>query len=149
MTNLESHQPQRRGGTGSDETPGLVVAHHTVPGKDRADERAGDGADQGQDDWSRSNPDRGPISRLGAIEIDWPRSLGYFGGIAIAVGMELVEPPLALFIAAVPLLRILTKSNSPAPIRFAGQVVEGAAKPVGGDSEGTLRVASPAGQSDA
>lgn len=34
------------------------------------------------------------VSRVGALEIDWPRSLGFFGGIVAAVGAGLIEPPL-------------------------------------------------------
>lgn len=40
--------------------------------------------------------------RVGTVEVDVPRSLGYFGGLAAAAGFALIEPPLALFIAAVP-----------------------------------------------
>lgn len=82
------------------------------------------------------------VSRIGPVEIDWPRSLGYFGGIALAVGFELIEPPIGLFIAAVPFLKMLDASRAPAPSRVLGQIFEGVAKPVGGDTEGTVRVAS-------
>jgi hypothetical protein len=37
----------------------------------------------------------------GTVEVDVPRSVGYFGGLAVAGGVGLIEPPLALFIAAV------------------------------------------------
>ena len=82
------------------------------------------------------------VSRIGPIEIDWPRSLGYFGGIALAVGLEIIDPPIGLFIAAVPFLKMLDSSRAPAPSRFLGQVFEGVAKPVGGEGEGTVRVSS-------
>jgi len=36
----------------------------------------------------------------------------------------------------------------PNPARFVAQVFEGVAKPVGGDSEGTVRVVSAKGASD-
>lgn len=87
---------------------------------------------------------RGMVSRVGPLEIDWPRSLGYFGGIALAVGLEIIDPPIGLFIAAIPFLKMLNSSEAPAPSRFVGQVFEGVAKPVGGDSEGTIRMASAA-----
>ena len=32
---------------------------------------------------------------VGRVEVDVPRSVGYFGGLAAAVGLGLVEPPLA------------------------------------------------------
>jgi hypothetical protein len=87
------------------------------------------------------------VSRVGPIEFDWPRSLGYFGGTWLAVAAGLIEPPLGLFIAAVPFLKMLDLpglSNMP---RFVGQVLEGVAKPVGGDSEGTVRLVTSKGSS--
>ena len=88
------------------------------------------------------------VSRVGALEIDWPRSLGYFGGVAAAVGIGLIEPPLGLFIAAVPFLKMLDLPRLPNRARFVTQVFEGVAKPVGGDSEGTVRIVTPKGASD-
>jgi len=75
---------------------------------------------------------------VGRIQLDVPRSVGYFGGLAAAVGIGMIEPPLALFIAAVPIFKMLTNSALPAPVRMAGEVLEGAAKPVGGDAEGVV-----------
>ena len=43
----------------------------------------------------------GIVIRTGRLEIDVPRALGYFGGIAAAVAVGMIEPPLAVFIAAV------------------------------------------------
>jgi hypothetical protein len=84
--------------------------------------------------------DRGLVSRFGPVEIDWPRSLGYFGGIALAMAFEMIEPPLAIFIAAVPFVRMLNVPNASWPVRVVAQVTDGAAKPVGGDSEQTIRL---------
>src|SRR5947208_470341 len=50
---------------------------------------------------------QGMVSRFGPIQIDWPRTIGYYGGIGLATAFELIEPPLALFIAAIPLLKML------------------------------------------
>ena len=66
------------------------------------------------------------VSRIGPFEVDLPRSLGFFGGVALAVGAGLIEPPL----------------------RFVAQIFEGVAKPVGGDSQGTVRIVTSAGSSD-
>jgi len=77
---------------------------------------------------------------VGPVEVDVPRSIGYFGGLAIAVGIGLVEPPLAVFIAAVPAFKVLTNSALPLAVRFVGELLEGAAKPVGGDAEGVVHV---------
>jgi hypothetical protein len=78
--------------------------------------------------------------QIGTIEVDVPRSIGYFGGLAAAVGLGLIEPPLALFIAAVPVYKALTNSALPRPVRAMGEFLEGAAKPVGSDAEGVIQL---------
>jgi len=52
----------------------------------------------------------------------------------------LIEPPLAIFIAAVPAVKMLMNRNAPTPLRFVGQIFDGAAQPVGGEAEGTVRL---------
>ncbi|ORW85881.1 hypothetical protein AWB92_26190 [Mycobacterium sp. IEC1808] len=76
--------------------------------------------------------------QVGTVEVDVPRSIGYFGGLVVATGLGLVEPPLALFIAAVPLFKVLTNTALPKAVRVVGEVLEGAAKPVGSDAEGVI-----------
>ncbi|MFD2416887.1 hypothetical protein [Amycolatopsis pigmentata] len=76
----------------------------------------------------------------GRIKMDVPRSVGYFGGLAAAVGLGLVEPPLAVFIAAVPVFKALTDSALPRVVRAVGEVLEGAAKPVGSDADGVVQL---------
>lgn len=88
------------------------------------------------------------VGRLGPLEVDIPRSLGYYGGIALAVSAGLVDPPLGLFIAAIPLIKMADLPKLPTLPRFVAQVFEGVAKPVGGDSEGTVRLVSRKGSSD-
>ena len=83
---------------------------------------------------------RGMSSQIGPIEIDWPRTIGYYGGIVAATAFELIEPPLAIFIAAIPLLKMLNHPGASAPTRFVGQLLDGAAKPVGGSSEATIQL---------
>ena len=78
--------------------------------------------------------------QLGPLLVDVPRSAGYFGGAAIALGLGLVEPPLAAFIAAVPLFKVLTHRSLPIPIRFVGEVIEGGAKPVGGEDDPAIQL---------
>ena len=90
--------------------------------------------------------DRGLVTRVGPLAIDWPKSLGYYGGIGLAVAFELIEPPLALFVAAIPVLKLLKQPRGPWPFRVVADVLEGAAKPVGGDAESVVRVADAAGQ---
>lgn len=78
--------------------------------------------------------------QLGPVLIDVPRSIGYFGGVSAAVALGLVDPPLAAFIAAVPFLAMLTHRSLPVPVRFIGETLEGAAKPVGGDDDGYVKL---------
>lgn len=94
-------------------------------------------AEQDQD---QGEQDRGLVSRIGPVEIDWPRSIGYYGGIGLATAFGLIEPPLAIFIAAVPLFKMLNHPKASRPTRFAAQLLDGAAKPVGGSAEATLRL---------
>jgi hypothetical protein len=86
--------------------------------------------------------ERGIVSHIGPVEIQWVRSLGYFGGIALAVAFEVIEPPLALFIAAVPFLKMLDRPRAPLPVRMLSQLVDGAAQPVGGEAQGTISLTS-------
>jgi len=88
------------------------------------------------------------VGHVGPLEIDWPRSLGFFGGIGLAVGIGLIDPPLAVFIAAVPFIKMLDLPRLPTPARVVAEVFEGVAKPVGGDSQGTVRLVSAKGSSD-
>src|ERR1700710_2397971 len=78
--------------------------------------------------------------QVGTVEVDIPRSIGYYGGLVAAVGFGLVEPPLSLFIAAVPLFKVLTNTALPRAVRVVGEVLEGAAKPVGSDAEGVIEL---------
>lgn len=84
--------------------------------------------------------DRDLVGRIGPVEIDWPRAIGYYGGIGLAVTLEMVDPPLAVFIACVPFLKMLNRPNSTLPARFVAQALDGAAKPVGGDGESSVRL---------
>lgn len=79
------------------------------------------------------------------IVVDWPRSIGFFGAIGAAVALDLISMPIAVFVAAVPFLKLMNRPNAPKPQQFFSHLVDGAAKPVGGDSEGTVRwTAKPA-----
>src|SRR3979490_2666789 len=78
--------------------------------------------------------------QVGTLEVDVPRSVGYFGGLAVAVAVGMIEPPLALFIAAVPVFKSLTNTALPKAVRVVGEVLEGAAKPVGSDAEGVIEL---------
>lgn len=86
---------------------------------------------------------KGLTRRLGPIDIDIPRSIGYFGAIGTAVAFEVISFPVGLFIASVPFIKMLNSRRSRTPVRFVGHLFDGAAKPVGGDAEGTIRLADP------
>ncbi len=88
---------------------------------------------------------QGMTSQFGPVEIDWPRTIGYYGGIGLATAFGLVEPPLAIFIAAIPLLKMLNHPGASVPTRFVGQLLDGAAKPVGGSAEATIQLTSSKG----
>jgi hypothetical protein len=81
----------------------------------------------------------GKVGRNDQIMVDWPRSIGFFGALGVAAALELVPVPVAVFVAAVPFLKLLDRPNSATPRRIVSHLVDGAAKPVGGDSEGTVR----------
>ena len=91
--------------------------------------------------------DRGLVSDIGPLEIDWPRTIGYYGGIALGVSLGAIEAPLGIFIAAVPFFKLFNRPNSPLPSRMVSHVLDGAAKPVGGDGEATIRVSQRGGPS--
>ena len=73
------------------------------------------------------------------LVVDWPRSIGFFGAVGAAVALDLVPIPIALFIASVPFLKLINRPRASRPRTFVSHLVDGAAKPVGGDSEGTIR----------
>ena len=91
---------------------------------------------------SASDPaNRGLVHRVGPIDVDTAKSIGYFGGIGVAVALEIIEWPVGLFIAGIPFVKMLNRPGAPKPVRFVAHVFDGMAKPVGGDSEGTVRLA--------
>lgn len=89
-----------------------------------------------------SPEERGMVSQFGPIEVDWPRTIGYYGGIALAVAFELIEPPVGIFIASIPLIKMLSRPKATQPVRFASEVLQGAAIPLNGDAEASIRIQS-------
>lgn len=81
----------------------------------------------------------GMVSRIGPIEINWPRTMGYYSGIALALGLELIEPEIALFIAAIPVLKALQRPTASPPRKFVSEFIDGASQPVGGTANTTFR----------
>lgn len=89
-----------------------------------------------------STTERGLTSRVGPVEVNWPRTVGYYGGLALAVGFGMIEPPFGVFIAAVPFLKMLNRPNASRPVRLFSQLVDGASQPVGGDGDHSIRLAN-------
>ncbi|HEX3594607.1 MAG TPA: hypothetical protein VGL81_28270 [Polyangiaceae bacterium] len=85
--------------------------------------------------------DRRFTTRVGPIDVDWPRAVGFYGGIVAAVAFDLIAPPLALFVAIVPLLKLLKRKDATVVEKAVAAVLEGASKPVGGDAEAVVRPA--------
>src|SRR2546429_443716 len=69
---------------------------------------------------TEGNPkeDQGLVTRVGSVEIDWPRSIGYFGGLGLAVAFDLIAPPIAIFVAAIPFIQLLKPIGVPQPPRL-------------------------------
>jgi hypothetical protein len=78
---------------------------------------------------------------IGDLTVDVPRTLGFYGGLATATAIGLLEPPLGVFIAAIPVVKMLSSKRAPQPARFVAQMLEGAAQPVGSSGQGTIRLA--------
>jgi len=92
---------------------------------------------------TETNKDRAIHLDIGPVEIDIPRTLGYYGGISAAVAFGVLEPPIAVFIAALPVIKMLGTRVAPPPLRFLAQLLQGAGKPVGSDGQGTIRLNDP------
>lgn len=93
-----------------------------------------------------SSEERGLTSDIGPLEIEWPLTVGYYGGIALALAAGVIEPPLALFIAAIPFFKMLNRPDASRPTRVVSQVLDGMAKPVGGDSPAAIRLHTAPGR---
>jgi hypothetical protein len=72
-------------------------------------------------------------------------AIGYYGGIGLALALEMMEPPLALFIAAIPILKMLNPSWTSWPTRLVSQLLQDTARPVGGDGDSAIRLSTPHG----
>src|SRR5437016_804555 len=94
-------------------------------------------------DGPMAEQDRGLTSRVGPVEIDWPMAIGYYGGIGLALALEMMEPPLALFIAAIPLLKMLNRPWASWPTRLVPQPPRRMDRPAGGDGDCTIRLSTP------
>jgi hypothetical protein len=81
------------------------------------------------------------VTQVGPLHVDWPRSVGYFGGIAIAIAFDLIAPEIALFAAVIPIVKLFRRKDPTKLERAIAAVIEGAAKPLGGDAEAVVHAA--------
>jgi len=98
-------------GPGKNAAPAKTVA----PGKKAAPSKrtgpvAKDTARSGRPG-TETNKDRTIHFDVGPVEIDIPRTLGYYGGISAAVAFGVLEPPVAVFIAALPVIKMLVPGS--------------------------------------
>ena len=78
--------------------------------------------------------------QVGPLQVDVPRTVGYYGGVGAALALGAIDLPIAAFIAGIPLVKLLADRRHGWRVDFAVQLFEGASKPVGGDSEGTVQL---------
>jgi hypothetical protein len=76
-------------------------------------------------------------------EIDWPMAMGYYAGLGLALAFEMMEPPLALFIAAIPILNMLNRPRASWPTCLLSQLLHGMAGPVGGHTDSAIQLSTP------
>ena len=76
-------------------------------------------------------------------EIDWPMAMGYYAGIGLALAFEMMEPPLALFIAAIPIFKMLNRPRASWPTGLVSQLLHGMASPDGNDGDGAIQLSTP------
>lgn len=87
--------------------------------------------------------EEGLTSQIGPLEINWPLTVGYYGGIGVALAFDMVAPPLALFVAAVPFFKMLNRPDASQPTRLISQLLQGMATPVNGDAPASIRLTTP------
>jgi hypothetical protein len=92
---------------------------------------------------------RGLVASVGPVQVDVPRTAGYYGGIGAALALGIIDWPVAVFIGGIPLVKLLKGRPLRWGLNVAVQFFEGAAKPVGGDAEGTIQLDGAAEQLEA
>lgn len=78
--------------------------------------------------------------RVGPVRVHWPTTIGYYGGVGLAVAVGMIEWPVAVFIGAVPVIKMLKDDTTPVPFRYFVDMFQGAAKPVGGDGDSMMEL---------
>ena len=70
-------------------------------------------------------------------------AIGYYGGIGLALALEMMEPPLALFIAAIPILKVLNRPRASWPTGLSSQLLHGVTSPDGHDGASPIQLSTP------
>jgi hypothetical protein len=76
------------------------------------------------------------VSQPSPVQVDWPRAVAYFGGLAAAVAVGVVEWPLGVVLAAFPIFRMVHRRRLPGAVRLAIGLAEDVARPVIGEVSG-------------
>lgn len=87
-----------------------------------------------------SSAERSMNGHVGPVRVHWPTTFGYYGGVGLAVAMGMIEWPVAIFIGAVPVIKMLKDDTTPVPFRYFVDMFQGAAKPVGGDADSMMEL---------
>lgn len=88
---------------------------------------------------------RGLAVQVGPLEIDAAKAAGYYGGLSVALALGMIEWPLGLFVAAVPIFKMLTRPDASQAEWIVGQALEGASTPVGGSASPVIRISDRGG----
>lgn len=83
---------------------------------------------------------KGMTARIGPMQLDVPRTGGYYLGVGAAVAFGVIDWPVAIFIGAIPVVKMMQSRRLPASVQFAVHLFDGASQPVGGDAEGTVQL---------
>ncbi|GAC1332292.1 MAG: hypothetical protein NVSMB17_11260 [Candidatus Dormibacteria bacterium] len=89
-----------------------------------------------------STGERALNGKVGPVRVHWPTTVGYYGGVGLAVAVGMIEWPVAIFIGAVPVVKMLKDRSTPTPLRYFVDMFQGAAKPVGGDGDSMMELES-------
>jgi hypothetical protein len=84
--------------------------------------------------------DRRVTRRIGPLDSEWPRSIGYYGGIGLAVAAGMLGVPVALSVAAIPFLKVRNRPTASWATGVVAPVRDGAAKPIGSHGEATIQL---------
>src|SRR2546429_9311431 len=92
---------------------------------------------EGEEDMAEQ--DRRVTRHIGPLDSDWPRSIGYYGGIGLAGAAGMVGAPVALSVAPIPFLKMLNPPTRAWAPGFVPPVGECPPQPAGGAPLGAIQ----------